>query len=302
MSQVIVAGSINRDIVVLTDRHPKLGESVIGEDVQFFPGGKGANQAIAAAKLGANTIFLGKVGDDEAGAQLTSFIQNQGVTAKISTSEAPTGTALITVSTKTGENTIVGVLGANMQLSEQDVYQLEILPGDILVSQCEIPDATIIQFFQYGKQAGAVTLLNAAPAKPLSKELLDLVDLLIVNETELQSLSGQKVMIDDEPSVIEAVKNIGSVDQTIVVTLGEKGLLAFIQGEAIKINGQKVNAVDTTGAGDCFVGAVAAQLANGSDITQALKFGNAAAAVCVTKPGAGTSMPTLNEVHEYSTI
>ncbi len=296
MNKVIVAGSINRDIVVLTQRHPKLGESVIGEDVQFFPGGKGANQAIAAAKLGVKTIFVGKVGEDEAGSQLTTFIQDQGVEIIINTSDAPTGTALITVNSQTGDNTIVGILGANMQLSDQDLKPLKIHQGDILVSQCEIPDHTVQAFFQHGRKAGAINILNAAPAKSLHKQLLDLINILIVNETELEILSGQMVDINHEPSIIKAIQSIGKSNLTIIVTLGELGLLAYIQNKPIRIPGKKVTAVDTTGAGDCFVGAIAAQLASHADLMQALEFANHAASICVTKAGAGTSMPTLTEV------
>lgn len=296
MSKVIVAGSINNDIVVLASRHPKTGESLIGKNVQYFPGGKGANQAIAAAKLGATTTLLGKVGNDSTGEQLTAFIASQGVTTNISLSNVATGTALITVSAQTADNTIIVVPGANMKLSEHDVTEVKIAKEDILVSQFEIPDDTIKYFFKKGKQIGAITLLNPSPSKNISNELLSLVDIIIINETELEMLSGLKILTDDDPSILNATKKITKVGQSIVVTLGAKGVLAVINEEIIKIDGKTVNAVDTTGAGDCFVGAVAASLANNSTLKEALEFGNIAASICTTRSGSGKSMPTLNEV------
>ncbi len=297
MNNVIVAGSINMDIVALTQRHPKIGESIVGSDVQYFPGGKGANQAIASTKLGSKTTMIGMVGKDSSGKKLVEFLDGQGVVNRISTTtEAPTGTALITVSTQTADNTIVVIPAANLELTEREVADTEIVEGDVLVSQFEIPEDTIRSFFKRGRQYGAMNILNPAPAKPVSSQLLDLVDILILNESELETISGNTVNVDDDLTLSAAVENIRMKCGVVIVTLGEKGVFSCIYGETLRTEGLKVQALDTTGAGDCFVGAFASRMANYSSIKEAIQFGNLAASICVTKKGAGTSMPTMEEV------
>lgn len=297
MSNVIVAGSINMDIVVLTQRHPKIGESIFGSDIQYFPGGKGANQAIASAKLGVKTTMVGMVGNDSSGKKLVEFLESQGVVNRIyTTTEAPTGTALITVSTQTADNTIVVIPAANLKLREREIANTEILEGDVLVSQFEIPEDTIRSFFKRGKQLGAMNILNPAPARPVSSQLLDLVDILILNESELGAISGNTINVDDDLTLLAAVEKIRTNCRIIIVTLGEKGVFSCIHDEKFRTEGLKVHALDTTGAGDCFVGAFASQMANDSSVKEAIQFGNLAASLCVTKKGAGTSMPTMEEV------
>lgn len=298
MNNVIVAGSINMDIVVLTNRHPKIGETILGNDLLYFPGGKGANQAVSSSKLGAKTTMIGMVGNDNFGKKLAEFVESQGVINKISTiEEVPTGTALITVSTRTADNTIVVIPGANMELTEKDVAELEISKGDVLVSQFEIPDNTIESFFKKGKKAGATNILNPAPAKSVSSELLDLVDILILNESELETISGNTLNVDDDSSILAAINNIRDNNRAIIVTLGEKGVFSCINDETIRTEGLRVKALDTTGAGDCFVGALAAGIANHSTLKEAIIFGNLAASICVTRKGAGSSMPTIHELN-----
>lgn len=297
MNHVVVAGSINMDIVALTQRHPKIGESIVGTDLQYFPGGKGANQAIASVKLGAKTTMIGMVGRDSSGKKLVEFLDGQGVVNRISTTtEAPTGTALITVSTESADNTIVVVPAANLELTEREVTDTEIAEGDVLLSQFEIPEETICAFFKRGKQFGAINILNAAPAKPVSRQLLELVDILILNESELETMSGNTVNVDDDISLLAAMENIGRKCGIIIVTLGEKGAFSCIHGETLRTKGLKVQALDTTGAGDCFVGAFASRMANDSSVKEAIQFANLAASICVTKKGAGTSMPAMEEV------
>lgn len=296
-NKVIVAGSINMDIVAITKKHPKIGETVFGTDLKYFPGGKGANQAVSSARLGANTTLVGMVGADNFGKELIKFIEEQGVINKIGNTENfPTGTALITVSTETSDNTIVVIPGANFQLTAKDVDKVDINKGDILVCQFEIHMDTIKAFFEKGKKVGTINILNPAPAKSISKDLLKLINILILNETELEIISGSKIDIDDENSILNAITKIKIDNLSILVTLGEKGVICYIKDQIVKIEGKKVKAVDTTGAGDCFVGAIAAKLSNNSSLIEALEFANTAAAICVTKQGAGTSMPTLNEV------
>jgi ribokinase len=298
MKKVIVAGSINMDIVALTENHPKVGETVFGSDLKYFPGGKGANQAVSASKLGGKTTMVGMVGSDGFGKELVKFLEEKGIKNQIGIKPGiPTGTALITVSTVTSNNTIVVVPGANFHLTEKEVEKIEIAKGDILVCQFEIPIDTIKAFFKKGKEVGTINILNPAPAKLISKELLALVDILILNETELEILSESKIDIRDENSISNAVYKIIHGKQSIIVTLGEKGAIGFIKETIVKVEGKKVKAVDTTGAGDCFVGAIAAKLSNDSSLTDAIEFANVASSICVTRQGAGPSMPTLNEVN-----
>jgi ribokinase len=298
MGRVFVAGSINMDVVATADRHPKVGETVAGKAVHYFPGGKGANQAVAAVKLGAPVTLIGRVGTDAFGQQLRQFLGLQGVDLALvkDSADIHTGTAVITIAD--ADNTIVVVPGANALVSPGDVASPVLARGDVAVSQFEIPQATIAAFFQRARAAGATTILNPAPALPCGAELLDLADILILNETELGLLAQAELHDTDEPArFIEAARRLPAAsDRIICVTLGKRGVLALISGEPSLIEGRAVKAVDTTGAGDCFVGALAAQLANGKAIHDALQYANIAASICVQRMGAAPSMPTAAEV------
>jgi ribokinase len=298
MGRVFVAGSINMDVVATASRHPRVGETVAGQAVHYFPGGKGANQAVAAAKLGAPVALIGQLGTDAFGQQLRQFLGLQGVDLTLvkDSADIHTGTAVITIAD--ADNTIVVVPGANALVSAEDVAAPVLVKGDVAVSQFEIPQTTIAAFFQRARAAGATTILNPAPALPCGAELLDLVDILILNETELGLLAQAELHDTDEPArFIEAVRRLPTAsDKIICVTLGKRGVLALISGEPSLIEGRAVKAVDTTGAGDCFVGALAAQLANGKAIRDALQYANIAASICVQRMGAAPSMPTAAEV------
>jgi ribokinase len=298
MGRVFVAGSINMDVVATAARHPKVGETVAGKAVHYFPGGKGANQAVAAAKLGAPSILIGRLGTDAFGQQLRKFLGQQGVDLAFTKDNADihTGTAIITIAD--ADNTIVVVPGANALVSADDVAAPALAKGDIAVSQFEIPQATIAAFFKRARAAGATTILNPAPAIACEPGLLDLVDILILNETELGLLTNTGLHDGDDPArFVEAARSMQvRPDRIVCVTLGKRGVLALIGGEALTIAGRAVQAVDTTGAGDCFVGALAAQLAGGRTIRDALGYANAAASICVQRMGAAPSMPTAAEV------
>jgi ribokinase len=298
MGRVFVAGSINMDVVATADRHPRIGETVAGTALLYFPGGKGANQAVAAAKLGAPTTLIGRLGKDAFGDQLKAFIAAQGVDLSFvqATAGAHTGTAVIT--TANADNTIVVIPGANALVSAADVAAPPLARGDIAVSQFEIPLPTIATFFKRARAAGATTILNPAPAIEFDTELLDLVDILILNETELGFLTRTELRDTDDPArFFKAARSLSlGEDKIICVTLGKRGVLALIDGEPTIVAGRTVKAVDTTGAGDCFVGAVAAQLAGGQSVRGALDYANAAASICVQRMGAAPSMPTAAEV------
>jgi ribokinase len=298
MGRVFVAGSINMDVVATAERHPRIGETVAGNAVHYFPGGKGANQAVAAAKLGAPTTLIGRLGKDAFGRELKAFLAAQAIDLAFlqETTEAHTGTAIITLAN--ADNTIVVVPGANALLSAADVTAPTLAKGDIAVSQFEIPRPAISAFFKQARAAGATTILNPAPALELGGEMLDLVDILILNETELGFLTKRELRDTDDPArFVEAAQSLNAgKDKIICVTLGKRGVLALIDSSPLIVPGRAVKAVDTTGAGDCFVGAVAAQLAGGKSIGDALGYANAAASICVQRMGAAPSMPTAAEV------
>ena len=226
------------------------------------------------------------------------FLATQGVDLPFvqDTSDAHTGTALITVAN--ADNTIVVVPGANALVSATDVAAPALAKGDIAVSQFEIPLPAISAFFTRARAAGATTILNPAPAIEFSRELLNLVDILILNETELGFLANTELHdTDDHERFIEAARSLPiGRDKIVCVTLGKRGVLTLVHDEPLIVAGRSVEAVDTTGAGDCFVGAMAAQLAGGSSIGDALDYANAAASICVQRLGAAPSMPTKEEV------
>jgi ribokinase len=298
MGRVFVAGSINMDVVATTDRHPRIGETVAGKDVLYFPGGKGANQAVAAAKIGTPTTLIGRVGTDAFGQELRAFLSAQGVDLGFvkDTAEAHTGMAVITVAD--ADNTIVVVPGANALVSAEDVAALSLTKGDVAVSQFEIPLPTVTAFFRQARAAGATTILNPAPAIAFGHELLDLVDILILNETELGFLTKTEIrQSDDYAYFIDAARSLQmNKDKTICVTLGKRGIVAFIDGRQHTDPGRAIKAVDSTGAGDCFVGVVAAVLADGQTIQSAFAYANIAASICVQRMGAAPSMPSMTEV------
>jgi ribokinase len=291
------------DVVATASRHPRIGETVAGNAVLYFPGGKGANQAVAAAKLGAPTTLIGRIGEDAFGKQLKTFLAAQGIDLSLvqETPESHTGTAIITVANT--DNTIVVVPGANGMVSAADVSIATLTRGDIAVSQFEIPMPAIRAFFKRARAAGVTTILNPAPAIECGAEMLDLVDILILNESELGLLAKTQLReTDDDARFIDAARALQTgKDKIICVTLGKRGVLALVHNEPVIVPGRAVKAVDTTGAGDCFVGAVAAQLAGGKTIRDALGYANVAASICVQRMGAGPSMPSAAEVASLAT-
>ncbi len=290
----MVVGSINMDVVATTARHPAVGETVLGDDLRFVAGGKGANQAVAAARLEVPTALVGRVGVDSFGDALVAFLADQGVDISgVARADAgvPTGTALIVVDERS-DNTIVVVPGANatVAVNAADVGEL----ADVVVVQLEIPLPVVGEVLMLGRRGGARTILNAAPAMAVSPELLDLADFIVVNETELASLTGAR----PGASVVESASGLlGRDDQVVIVTLGAAGAVAVATGGAVlTVPGRAVTAVDSTGAGDCFVGALAAAVAAGTALSDAVRFANAAASLSVQRFGAGTGMPALSEV------
>lgn len=296
MGRVTVVGSINMDVVTTAARLPRIGETIIGSTVQLLPGGKGANQAIAAARMGAATSMIGSVGADEFGSQMTNFLRAQGVeTARIQADPTcATGVAVVIVQAG-GDNAILVVPGANQRLAAADVLEELGGPGDVVVGQLEVPEAVVAAAFAAAKRSGVTTVLNAAPAGPVSAELLADSDVLIVNETELATLAGwDELAAEDVELAARQLRR--RADAIIVVTLGARGSLVIVDDRAVEIAARATAVVDTTGAGDCFVGALAADLAAGAPVERAILTATAAASLCVGRSGAGVAMPNRTEV------
>lgn len=301
MSRVVVCGSVNIDLVGTVTRLPHPGETVAGSAFATYPGGKGANQAVAAARAGIEVVMLGAVGADGYGRELSAFLGSHGVdTSRLATRpDTPTGTALILVDA-TGENVIAVIPGANATVDPAVAASAEVRPGDVLVAQFETPVAATSVFFASGRAAGATCVLNPAPAADIDRELLELVDVLVVNETELALVTGYELA--DEPvdlTPASAALAAAGFAGSLVVTRGARGVVALADGETTPVDGHAVQAVDATGAGDCFVGSLAAELSRGIKLPQALRYANAASALAVQTPGAGSAMPSRDQVTDF---
>lgn len=288
---IAVVGSANMDLVVQVSRLPRPGETVIGHRHFRNPGGKGANQAVAAARLGAPVAMVGRVGGDDDGAQLLASLSDDGVdTTHVRTGSTPTGLALITVDDE-GENAIVVSSGANDDVDADDVDDAGAVIDDaaVCLMQLEIPDATVAEA---ARRCRGTVLLNPAPARTLSADLLTAVDVLIPNEHELAVLAGDK----PDDGVAAAARTLG-FDGTIVVTLGAEGAaIVDRDGSTTRVAAPQVEAVDTTAAGDAFCGAVAEALTRGAEIVEAVRWACAAGAAAATSLGAQSSLPTPDDV------
>lgn len=297
-NRVWVAGSINVDLVAWVDRFPVPGQTVVGRQFDVLPGGKGANQAVAAARLGAPCSLLAAVGEDDFATLALSFLRRQGIDL-MRVKAVPwhrTGCALITVAE--GDNCIVVASGANAALTAADLTTPLFAAGDILLAQLETPADATASFFAAGRAAAAVTVLNAAPAGPAGRPLLPLADILVLNESELCFFAGYDpqhgVEVEEVPTLMRRLRAFPG--QRLVVTLGKNGVVALQDEHIIRIPGRHVQVVDTTGAGDSFTGALAARLAQGDDFAQALLYANVAASLTVQRPGAGPAMPMAEDV------
>jgi len=300
---ITVVGSSNMDLVVETPRIPAVGETILGTYFFMVPGGKGANQAVAAAKLGIEVFFVAKLGDDLYGDKSLENFTKAGVNIKYitKTKETPSGVALISVD-KEGNNNIIVVPGANHKLSVFDVKSAEsaIKQSKAVVCQLEIPIEVVESTAKLAKKHNVLFILNPAPApkEKLSDALLKCVDVLIPNEIEAEGMTGIKVKDDD--SAVKACKYL--LDRgvkTVIITLGAKGFLFASMEEEIFVPQIEVNAVDSTAAGDAFTGGLAAYIARGKTIKEAARCANYVAALSVTKRGAQSSLPTQEEVENF---
>jgi ribokinase len=293
---IVVVGSLNMDLVARAPRHPQPGETVLGTEFHTFPGGKGANQAVAAARLGGAVKMIGRVGADLYGDTLIRTLTDNGVdTGYVERlGDVPTGLALITVDAA-GQDTIVVVPGANGRLSPPDLLVVAPVFEDaaVVVLQLEIPFVTVAYAVDLARRHGARVILNPAPAQPLEAELLKGVDFLIPNQNELALLAGPGPMRDT------ARQLQASGVHSVVVTLGQDGaLIVDAKGETY-LPGHQVQVVDETAAGDAFVGAFAVAIAEGRSAREAARWGNAVGALAVTRAGAQPSLPMRAELRTF---
>lgn len=300
MKNICVIGSLNMDLVVNVDTMPKPGQTIIGSNFKEVPGGKGANQAVAMARLNGNVSMIGKVGEDGFGQTLINSLKNDKVdTTYIQTSKGATGVALITVD-KNAQNSIVVSPGANFEVKEDDIdNNIEAIKNsDIVVLQLETPLNTIKYALNKAKELNKYTILNPAPAVKLDDEIIKNVDLLTPNETELEIISG--VSIETEEDIQKAAQiMIEKGVKELIVTLGSKGSLYINKEKSMFKKAYKVEAVDTTAAGDSYTGALAVALSQDKGIEDAMDFASKVGALSVLKEGAQSSLPTLEDVKNF---
>lgn len=297
-NSVVVVGSANMDLVLSVGNFPRPGETIFGSAFQMFPGGKGANQAVCAAKLGAPVSFIGKVGSDVLGTRLITSMKREGVDLRnvLTDGVEPTGIALITINER-GQNEIVVVSGANMRLTPGDLRKRRktFARAGVVLTQLEIPLGSVELALKWGRTAGAITLLDPAPARRLSKSLLRLVDILTPNETEAEILTGLRVT-SRSSAVRASRKLLGHGVGNVIVTRGAKGCLWVSKNGVREFPAVRVKAVDTTAAGDAFSGALAYSLARHRPIEESIGFASRVAGFSVTKMGAQPSMPTMTQL------
>ena len=296
--QILVVGSSNTDMVIKAAHLPRPAETILGGTFFMNPGGKGANQAVAIARLGGSVTFICKTGSDIFGHQSQQLFEEEGINTSyvFSDSGNPSGVALITVDEK-AENCIVVASGANANLLPSDLAKAEeaIEQADLILMQLEVPMETVCFVADIAWQKGKKVILNPAPAHPLPADLLRHLYLITPNETEAEMITGVK--ITDESSAGEAARLLSEMGvQHVIITLGSKGALIYSGGKAEMVPALKVEAVDTTAAGDVFNGALTVALSEGRSLKEAARFACKASAISVTRVGAQSSAPYRNEV------
>jgi ribokinase len=299
MPDILVVGSMNADLVVRAPRFPGPGETISGEDLQIIPGGKGANQAVAAIRQGAAVTMVGRVGDDSFGPELINNLKQNDVDVshvKVDSGSA-TGTAIIVVAAD-GQNSIVLSPGGNGRVSPADVLDISFSDHKLLLLQLEIPVEAVLTAAQRAQESGLCVLLNPAPARPLSKELISLSDFLLPNETELSLLTNQPVT--DLASAKKGAQTLlerGA--KNVIVTLGANGALIVNHETITHIPAFKVDVVDTTAAGDALIGGFSSALLRNESLEEAVRYGCACGALAAAKFGAQPSLPTRAEVERF---
>lgn len=300
MSKVIVVGSIHLDLVSRVSKIPIPGETVMGGDLKYFYGGKGANQAVAASRMGANVYMVGKVGSDSFAKPLIDNLKQNKINCEyiIEDKNLPSGIALIAVDDN-GENSIIVAKGASGRLAYEEVALAETVfsPGDYVLFQLEVPLLTVKKSITLAKSKGCNVILDPAPAAKLSPEILKMVDIITPNNSEVSLLADLPSTTDKE--ALKAAEKLHELEvKTVIMTRGKAGALCLDAKGPRYFQGYKVKAVDTTAAGDCFNGSLAACLAKGFSLDEAIDYAIKAATLSVTKEGAQTSLPTWDEIQK----
>lgn len=299
--KLVVLGSINADHILNLESFPTPGETVTGSHYQVAFGGKGANQAVAAGRSGADIAFIACTGDDDIGERIRKQLQVDRIDVAPVSAVAgeSTGVALIFVNGE-GENVIGIHAGANAALSTSlvDAQRERIAQADALLMQLESPLGSVLLAAQIAHQNQTTVVLNPAPARELSDELLSLVDIITPNETEAEKLTGVRVENDEDAAQAAKVLHAKGID-TVIITLGSRGVWASVKGEGRRVPGFKVQAIDTIAAGDTFNGALMTALLENTPLAEALRFAHAAAAIAVTRKGAQPSVPWREEIDEF---
>ena len=300
MKKILVIGSSNIDLIATLDRFPEVGETIEGFSFQQEMGGKGANQALAAHRAGGEVVFISMLGDDSYGNNALKFFEQEGIDVSLSKKckELPTGTAMIWVD-QNGENSIVIIPGANKMLTPSYINSVRkaIEEADIIVLQMEIPYETVSTVCGVASQLGKQIILNVAPAYPVDDTILREIHILIVNQSEAETITGEKINEIGEDAIVEKLLMKGV--SNVILTLSSKGCLYKNSDETISVPAYKVKARDTTAAGDTFCGALAAALSKDKNINEALLFATAASALCVTRLGAQPSIPGEMEIEDF---
>lgn len=303
MKNIVVIGSSNTDMVVKTSHLPAGGETVLGGDFFMNPGGKGANQAVAAARYGNRVVFVAKTGDDMFGATVREGMKQDGIITDyvFVDKQHPSGVALITIDSA-AENRIVVASGANMHLNETDIDAAadEIRHADVVLMQLECPVATVEYAARMAAEAGVKVILNPAPAptEPLSEELMKNLFLITPNRSEASRISG--INVTDMESAHRAIRAIYAMGpKNVIITLGSEGSLIYDGSMIMRVDACKVEAVDTTAAGDTYSGVLASVIAEGKSLIEAVREANVAAAISVTRMGAQPAAPTRAEINEF---
>jgi ribokinase len=296
--KIVVVGSSNMDMVVKTDHIPVPGETVLSGSFFMNPGGKGANQAVAIARLGGEVLFVSKMGNDVFGKQFSQLFSDEGIDTRylLSDEDLPSGVALITVD-QAGENSIVVASGANANLmsSDMDGALTQIASAGILLVQLEIPMETVNYVVKFASSKGVKVILNPAPANTLTPELLECIYILTPNKTEASMIAGIEVAdIESAKKAAQVICSKGA--KNVVVTMGSLGAVICKSGECSVVSARKVETVDTTAAGDVFNGALAVAVSEGKDLEDAVDFACEAAAISVTRLGAQSSIPFRTEL------
>ena len=297
---VLIVGSLNIDIVTYLEKMPEPGETVVGDRIESFPGGKGLNQAVAAARAGGEVIMVGVLGNDSNSNLLKQVMLNENINSDyVRQVVGVCGTAIIEVD-KLGRNRIIVIAGANSELKANDLKPeilTKITKQQVLLSQLESPISELFSIFQTAKNSNFFTILNPAPARKLEKKFIQLIDLLVPNQFEAEFLTGIKVT--DTDSAFSAGKELISQGvKSVLITMGEAGSVLITKDGGELFSSFKVNATDTTAAGDAFCGAIAVALSEEFDLKTAIRFASAAGALSVQIEGATTSMPTRQEIEK----